>query len=57
MDRHGQKPNREQMDKDQGKQQRHNMDSDMSEPDQKPAHIGDNPDETRKKVPNMGNNQ
>ncbi|HET6252626.1 MAG TPA: hypothetical protein VFE32_01065 [Puia sp.] len=59
MNQQGHKPNIQNKDKDmnqQGKQDRQSVENDMNEPDQpeKSTQIGDNPDETKKKIPNMG---
>jgi hypothetical protein len=54
----GQKPNKQDQDKQQDKQHvqdRRHVQGDMNQPDQpdKKTQIDDNPDETKKKIPNM----
>jgi hypothetical protein len=58
MSQQGQKPNKHDQDKQQDKQHvqdRRHVQGDMNQPDQpdKKTQIDDNPDETKKKIPNM----
>jgi len=57
MNQQGQKPGKEDQSKHQGQQQKRPVQNqnDMDEPDQPDQRnkIGDNPDETKKKIPNM----
>jgi hypothetical protein len=65
MNQQGQKSTKQDQDKQQdnpqdkqlGKQNKPHLHGEMNQPDQpdKRTHIGDNPDETKKKIPNMEN--
>ena len=60
MNRQGQKPGNHDQEKQQhGEHEKHNVQGEMDESDQpdKKTQIGDNPDETKRKIPNMENDR